>query len=209
MQVGRIRNRRANTKNGSMPSMAGESRLPSDSLPFVTTTSWATTDIDDPEMATRRLPLRKGKYLPATPASTSAQTICLAPLLDAGADDAVPVPRDHRLGRVLVLDRREHGLVIGRRRRQLGDQVARDRLVLDQILEADRVAIATQPGGLSLVGIEIFQPQLGGVQMRRKGTDRLDIDAGDDARTRHDDLDLRIALQRVSIGERVIVPAQD
>ena len=62
-----------------------------------------------------------------------------------------------------------------------------------------------------LVVIEGAQPlsQSFGVRMRRIGADRLYVDARDDAGLRHDHVDLRIALQVVARGERVVVPEDE
>jgi hypothetical protein len=45
--------------------------------------------------------------------------------------------------------------------------------------------------------------------MRCEGADALDVDAGDDAALRHDNLDLRTALEPVAVGEGEIVPADE
>jgi hypothetical protein len=95
---------------------------------------------------------------------------------------------------------------VGFGRRQLGHHVRRELAVLGKIVEADRVAIALEPADLAFVGIEVFHPELGCVRVRRKGADRLHVDAGDDAGLRNDDVDGRIALQRVAAGKRVVVP---
>ena len=113
------------------------------------------------------------------------------------------------LGRGLLVEGREHGLGVVLGRRQLVEQFLRDLAGLGHVVEADRVAVALQPAELALVRIEILHPQLGGVGMRRVGADRLDVDAGDDARLRHDDVHRRVALEAVAVGERMVVPAHD
>jgi hypothetical protein len=71
------------------------------------------------------------------------------------------------------------------------------------------VAIALQPADLAFVRVEVFQPELGCIRMRRVGADRLHIDTGDNTGLRHDDVDGRVALQRVAAGERVVVPGDE
>jgi hypothetical protein len=129
--------------------------------------------------------------------------------LHVRADDAVPLLGDDLLRRALIFQLREDRLLVGLRGRKLLEQLRRNLLALHQVLEADRVAIALQPGELPLVRIEIFHPQLGGVRVRGIGADGLHIDAGDHAGLRHHDLDVGVALQGVAVGQRVIVPADD
>ena len=91
--------------------------------------------------------------------------------------------------------------------RQLGDQVASSTPRAFRSVEAGRVAVALQPAGLALVGVQVLHPQLGGVRMRRVGADRLDVDAREPAGRRDGDVDLRVAGGDVLVGERVVGPA--
>jgi hypothetical protein len=111
--------------------------------------------------------------------------------------------------RGLLGEGRELRLGVAFRWRQGGEHVGGNFLVGDEIVEANRVAIAFQPADLSFVRIEMLQPELRRRRMRRERADRLDVDAGDDAALGHDDLDLRIALERVARRERVVIPHDD
>ena len=69
------------------------------------------------------------------------------------------------------------------------------------------MAVALQPAGLALVGVEVLHPELGGVRMRGVGADRLDVDAQEAAGLRDDDVDRRVAVGGVLVGQRVVGPA--
>ena len=117
-------------------------------------------------------------------------------LLDVGADDAVPLLGDRCPWRRPA--RRASGTRPWRRLRPAAACRAGPAGILPflaQVVEADRVAVALEPAELAFVGVEVLHPELGGVRVRRVGADRLDVDAGDDAGLRHDDLDLRVALR--------------
>src|SRR5579863_3147167 len=45
--------------------------------------------------------------------------------------------------------------------------------------------------------------------MRRESAYRLDVNAGDDAGLRHDDVDFWVSLEGVAIRKRVVIPAED
>ena len=129
-------------------------------------------------------------------------------IIDVGANNSVPLLGDGFLGRTLLVERREHGLVIGLGRRQLCQDVRRDLAVLGKVVEADRMAIALQPAELAFIRIEILHPELGGVRMRRVGADRLNINAGNDAGLRHDDFDAGLPSSVSRSARRIVVPAQ-
>jgi hypothetical protein len=128
---------------------------------------------------------------------------------DVGADHRVPLLGDRVLGRALLVERREHGLGVALCRRQGVHQILRDQALGGEIVEADRVAVALQPEKLAFVGVEVFHPQLRRVRMRCKRADRLDVDAGHDARLRHDDVDRWVALEDVLPAEAVVIPRDD
>ena len=81
----------------------------------------------------------------------------------------VPAALDHLGHRLLLLERREDRRLVGRGRRQLVEQLLRHLAGVDQVVEADRVAVALEPLELALVGVEILHPELGGVRVRREG----------------------------------------
>ncbi|EKD59723.1 MAG: hypothetical protein ACD_54C01174G0001 [uncultured bacterium] len=111
--------------------------------------------------------------------------------------------------RSLLFQRRENGLFIGSGGRQLVHHLLRNNATLHQIVEADRVAITVQPAQLTLVRVDVFHPQLGGVRVRRISRNRLHIDARQSARSRDDHFGLRVACQRVTPCQRVVVPGRD
>src|SRR5688572_30832928 len=71
--------------------------------------------------------------------------VAVRPLLDVGADDAVPLLGNDLVGSALLVERREDGLFVSFRRRELSQHVRRNLAALGEVVEADRVAIAFQP----------------------------------------------------------------
>src|SRR6185312_9664398 len=150
-----MRNSTAKTRNGATPRMSAQ-RTPASGLE---------RPRDD------AAPAEAGAALLGTTVSV---------LLDIGSDDRVPVLGDLGVGRGLINKCREHGLGVERRVRQLVEQVLRNGVLAGKIVESDRMAVAGEPQQLALVGVEVLFPELGRIEMRRVGRDRLDIDAGDD-----------------------------
>ncbi len=103
-----------------------------------------------------------------------------ARLLDVDADDGRPSRSVISVGRgVELVEGREDGA--GRRPAAWPAGPPGRRSRRDEVLVADRVAVALQPDELALVGVQELHPQLGGVRMRRVGADRLDVDAAEAA----------------------------
>src|SRR5262249_43974119 len=72
-------------------------------------------------------------------------------LLYVGADHRIPVLGDLGGGGLLLFEAREHGLRVERRVRQLGQKFLRNLVVLGQVVEADRMAVAGEPADLAFV----------------------------------------------------------
>src|SRR2546422_8926849 len=91
-------------------------------------------------------------------------------LLDVDAHDALPLSGDERLGRIELRAGWEHGAGdVG----QLGLEVCRDDIPLDEVVEACRVAVPREPIQLALVRVQEVHVRLRGVRVWRKGADRL------------------------------------
>src|SRR5262245_55535365 len=139
------------------------------------TTNGATPSISPTPTGKKRL----------TPRPLRAGTVCTAPAEgcalfgDIDTDDGVPLASNRLFGRVQLVESREHRLGIALRGRKRVEKRLRDRLASRQIVEADGVAVALEPTQLTLVGVEVLHPELGGVGMRRISADRLDVDAGE------------------------------
>lgn len=132
-----------------------------------------------------------------------------ARLLYVRAHDAIPFLGDRGLCGLDLFQRREDRLFIGCCRWQLVQQFLRDLASLRHRVEADRVAVALQIAELAFIRIDVFHPQLRSVRMRCVGADRLNIHASDNAGLRNDGFDFRVALERVAVSERIVVPADD
>ncbi len=176
--VGRIRNSSAKARNGTTPSQAQDS-------PRSARAGGAEERGDAIAGEAWRAPARRGPASRRYSVTFAPTTLSHSPVID-------------RLHRLLVVERREHRLLVGRGRRQRVEQLLRHHAARDHVVEADRVAVALEPAELALVGIEVLHPQLGRVRMRRVGADRLHVDARDHARGRHHHLDRRVAGQRVA-----------
>src|SRR3972149_3292961 len=131
------------------------------------------------------LPARPGSW--RRPRSSLRYRDAVVRLLDVQPNGGIPLGRDQLLGRVELVEGREDRALDVRQLRQL---VRRHGIRVDEVLVADRVAVARQPEVLALVAVEVLHPELGRVRVWRVGADRLDVDTGEAAAGRDDDGDL-------------------
>src|SRR5690606_34579073 len=101
---------------------------------------------------------------PGCPGSALMMVVSL--LSDIRADDGVPLRGDDVAVRGLFLERREDGLGIDVGGRQLVEDLLRHLAGGDQLVEAGRVAIAVEEAELALVGVDVFEPELGRIGVR-------------------------------------------
>src|SRR5438552_13519914 len=155
-----IRNAKANTTKGTMPAQAKVKRR------------WGRADGTPPALS------GDATLNVASPRSSSS-----CGLLDDDVDGCWPALGDHvRCLGDLVEGREQRASGVGQLR--LGRRV--DGLVLDQVVIADRIAVALQPGVLAGVGVQVLHPQLGGIRVWGVRADRLAVHSAEPAGLRDD-----------------------
>ena len=161
--VGAIRNIAAKTKNGATPAQAAQSAAARRGA-GAEAGGGAPVGVAGrarPRRAARRPPVRSARSDCAAD-RRHADASCLGASPRKGgetpdsprpplfrhrrADDGVPFLRDHLLGRLLLVERRELGLGVAIGGRKGRDEVGWNLSGRDQIGEADRVAVALEPG---------------------------------------------------------------